>query len=109
MQKTKYASFQAFWPFYLSEHQHPLNRRLHFIGTALALCSLLGFGITRKKRFLLGAPLLGYGFAWVGHFKVEKNRPATFQYPVKSLRGDVKLFGVMCQDYLNKVHERIFS
>lgn len=108
MQKTKYTSFQAFWPFYLSEHQHPLNRRLHFIGTALALSSLLCFGITRKKRFLWCAPLLGYGFAWVGHFKVEKNRPATFQYPLKSLRGDFKLFGVMSQEYLNKLHERIF-
>jgi hypothetical protein len=107
MAKEKYANFKSFWPFYLSEHQHPLNRRLHFIGTGLALLALLGFGITRKKRFLFLAPLLGYGFAWVGHFKVEKNRPATFQYPFKSLRGDLQLFGVMGQAYLNKIRQVI--
>ena len=97
MKKTNYATFKEFWPFYLSEHQHPLNRRLHFIGTVLALLSLLCFGYTHKKRFLLLAPLLGYGFAWVGHFRVEKNRPATFQYPLKSLRGDMSLFVKMCK------------
>lgn len=105
MAKEKYVTFKAFWPFYLSEHQHPLNRRLHFIGTALALLALLCFGVTRKKRFLFLAPFLGYGFAWVGHFKVEKNRPATFQYPLKSLRGDFQLFGLMGQEYFKKIRQ----
>lgn len=105
MTKEKYANFKSFWPFYLSEHQHPLNRRLHFIGTSLALLALLSFGVTRKKRFLLLAPLMGYGFAWVGHFKVEKNRPATFQYPLKSLRGDLQLFGLMGKEYFKKIRQ----
>ena len=107
MDTRKYRSFKAFWPFYLSEHQHPLNRRLHFIGTALALFSLFCFWMTRKKIFLFLAPVLGYSFAWIGHFKIEKNRPATFQYPLKSLRGDFKLFGLMCRENLSKLKQQV--
>lgn len=89
--------FEDFWPFYLYEHRNPLNRKLHFVGTLLALINLGAFLGTRKKRFLLAAPVSGYLFAWIGHFIVEKNRPATFKYPGKSLRGDFKMFGLMLQ------------
>ncbi len=101
-QKTRIESFEDFWPFYLNEHRNPLNRKLHFIGTLLALINLSGFLITRKKRFLLAAPLSGYLFAWIGHFIVEKNRPATFKYPGKSLRGDFKMFALMLQGKLEQ-------
>lgn len=102
----KIKSFEKFWPFYLNEHQHPVNRQLHFIGSALALLSLGTAIVTRKKRFLALAPVLGYIFAWIGHFMIERNRPATFTYPAKSLLGDFKMFGLSLQGKLNAELER---
>ena len=97
MAEKKYKNFEEFWPFYVSEHSKPLNRGLHFTGTLLALISLGTFAVTRKKRFIALAPLVGYGLSWVGHFVVEKNRPATFTYPTESLRGDFKMLSLMLQ------------
>jgi hypothetical protein len=86
-------SFSEFWPYYVSEHSHALNRALHFIGTSLTLV-LLVVGLTTQRWLLLAAmPLAGYGFAWVGHFFVEKNRPATFTYPVWSFMADFVMYG----------------
>jgi hypothetical protein len=83
-------SFEEFWPHYLGEHLHPTNRALHVIGTTLVYGALVA-GFISSPRFFAIAPLLGYGFAWVGHFFVEKNRPATFTYPLWSLRGDFRM------------------
>lgn len=81
-----------FYPYYLSEHLNPTCRKLHFVGTAL-LFVILGFAlITGQYIFLLLIPVVGYGFAWVGHFFFEKNKPATFQYPFYSLASDFRLF-----------------
>ncbi len=86
-------SFAEFYPYYLSEHQHPNSRRLHFLGTAcllnIALCVLFG---AISPWWLLAAPVCGYGFAWLGHLVFEKNRPATFQFPLYSLAGDFVMF-----------------
>ena len=93
MSKTKvYQSLKEFYPFYLSEHRNTTCRVLHFIGTSLVVLSFLGFLISLNYRFLLAMPLLGYGFAWLGHFFFEKNKPATFQYPAYSLASDFLLF-----------------
>ena len=90
--EKKYQSFREFYPFYLSEHSNLNCRRLHFIGSWLVLV-VLGLAIYRSDwRLLLAMPLLGYGFAWIGHFVFEKNRPATFQYPLYSLIGDWVMF-----------------
>ncbi|AZS20184.1 MULTISPECIES: Mpo1-like protein [unclassified Caulobacter] len=87
----RHQSFAAFYPFYISEHAHPVSRRLHVVGTSLVIVFLvLGLGL--DWRFFVAAPLTGYGFAWVGHFVFEKNRPATFKYPVYSLMGDFRLW-----------------
>lgn len=84
----KYKSFAEFYPFYLSEHADITCRRLHFIGSTLVL-TCLAYAITSQNWMALWAlPLLGYGFAWVGHFFFEKNRPATFTYPFYSFLGD---------------------
>ena len=87
-QEKKYTSFASFYPFYLSQHQNVTCRRLHFIGSSLILI-MLAYIIANAAWILLWSlPLCGYGFAWVGHFFFEKNRPATFTYPIYSFIGD---------------------
>lgn len=81
-------SFRAFYPFYLGEHRNRTCRRLHVAGSVLVLAILATVLISRHWWGLLLLPLVGYGFAWVGHFFFEKNRPATFSYPLYSLMGD---------------------
>jgi len=88
----QFSTFDEFWPFYLSQHQNRTNRRLHFIGTTLALALIsVGF-LARRPILFLAAPVAGYGFAWVGHFFFENNRPATFQFPLMSLRADFRMY-----------------
>lgn len=103
----KYKYFREFWPFYVQEHKHPLNRRLHFLGTALALGCVAGAAIRRKPRLLFLAPIFGYFFAWLGHFVVEKNRPATFQYPLMSLCGDFKMFALMATGRMDEAVQKV--
>jgi hypothetical protein len=88
----RYASFRDFYPFYLSEHRHRACRRLHFVGSLLVLAAIAVAILTRNPWWLLAAPVAGYGFAWVGHFFYEKNRPATFTHPLYSLVGDWVMF-----------------
>ncbi|MGE3745555.1 MAG: Mpo1-like protein [Sphingomonadaceae bacterium] len=81
-----------FYPFYLTEHSHPANRALHVAGTGSVVALAVGAVVTRKPRLLLGIPIVGYGFAWVGHFLFEHNSPATFKQPVLSLVSDFLMF-----------------
>ena len=85
----RYASFAEFYPFYLGEHAHPVCRRLHVVGSTLVLAIIVAV-IARivSPWALLALPLVGYGFAWIGHFYFEKNNPATFKYPLYSFAGD---------------------
>lgn len=83
-----YASFKEFYPFYLSQHKNLTCRRLHFFGSSTVLAMVLYIIVTGKWLLLLSIPLLGYGFAWIGHFFFEKNKPATFTYPWYSFLGD---------------------
>ena len=85
---SRYASFREFYPFYLSEHRNPTCRKLHFAGTSLVIGIVVLAITTANPWWLLATPLAGYGFAWVGHFAFEKNRPATFTYPAWSFMGD---------------------
>jgi len=87
----RYRSFSAFYPFYLTEHVNPTSRRLHVVGTSLVI-ACLAMGVFVSAWWFIAAPLVGYGFAWVGHFVFEKNRPATFKYPLYSLAGDFRLW-----------------
>ena len=88
----RYQSFAEFYPFYLSEHADRRTRRIHFVGSALALFCLLWALLSGEAGWFLAAVICGYGFAWFGHFFFEKNRPATFKYPLYSLMGDGKMF-----------------
>ena len=85
---ARFRRFADFYPYYLGEHSHPLNRRLHVCGTLLAVGLAVAALATGRFALLWLVPLAGYGFAWVGHFRVERNRPATFTYPFYSLAGD---------------------
>jgi hypothetical protein len=85
---ARFATFREFYPFYLSEHRNATCRRLHFIGSSLVLGLVLAAIVTPYWWLILLTPVAGYGFAWVGHFKFEKNRPATFRYPAWSFTGD---------------------
>lgn len=91
-----YTSFAAFWPYYLREHSKPETRALHYVGTSLVVaiaCFAIWSGIaTGNWWWLIGMPVAGYFFAWIAHFSVEKNRPATFTYPLWSLAADFKMW-----------------
>jgi len=89
---TRYSSFREFYPFYLSEHTHPMCRRLHFVGSMLALGFAIAAVSARSVWWLLLAVLFGYGCAWAGHLFFEHNRPATFTHPVYSFIGDWAMF-----------------
>ncbi|MCA0426624.1 MAG: DUF962 domain-containing protein [Bacteroidetes bacterium] len=92
MNETRFKSFSEFYPFYLSEHKNKTCRILHFIGTTLFFVFLMGAFLFHEPRMLILCPLAGYGFAWVGHFFFEKNKPATFKYPLWSLLGDFRMY-----------------
>ena len=88
MPEARFATFREFYPFYLSEHRNPTCRKLHFAGSTLVLVLLAAGIATGNGWYFAAIPFAGYGFAWVGHFGFEKNRPATFKYPAWSLAGD---------------------
>ncbi|NII09626.1 DUF962 domain-containing protein [Oleiagrimonas sp. C23AA] len=88
----RFQSFRQFYPYYLSEHRDRRCRRLHFAGSLGVLAVLLWAWISADPWWLLAAPLIGYGFAWIGHFGFEHNRPATFSHPLYSLAGDWVMF-----------------
>ena len=92
MAERTYTSFAEFWPFYLREHSRPATRRLHYIGTGLVIALAIAALLTRNWWLLIALPVAGYFFAWVAHFTVEKNRPATFTYPLWSLAADFRMF-----------------
>jgi hypothetical protein len=104
---TEFSTLEEFWPFYLSQHMKPLTRRLHFIGTTAGLlCLALGLGL-KNSVFLPTGLALSYGFAWAGHFFVEKNSPATFKYPGLSFRADFKMYALMWRGGLEEELSRL--
>ena len=107
MSERKYGSFEEFWPFYVSQHSKKSTRTLHFIGSTLALGAVAAAVVTRRPALLLGAPLAGYGAAWISHFFVEKNKPATFTYPLWSLMGDARMWWKTVNGMMDAEAERV--
>ncbi len=90
--RPRFTSFADFYPYYLSEHADRTSRRLHFAGsTGVIACVIAGIA-TGSGWWFLAALICGYGFAWVGHFFFERNRPATFRHPFYSLLGDWRMY-----------------
>jgi hypothetical protein len=94
MTDDHFETFDDFWPYYLAEHADPTNRALHVAGTLTAVATAGYAAATRKPKLLALAPAIGYGAAWIGHFFIEKNKPATFKHPLWSLIGDFKMAGM---------------
>lgn len=96
------ASYGEFYWYYLSEHRNPTSRTLHFIGTFGVICLALLAPFLGKWWMFALLPVMGYGFAWVGHFFFEKNKPATFKYPLWSLGSDFGMFWHIITGQINK-------
>ena len=102
MADRQFKSFREFWPFYLGEHSKPATRLLHCIGTLTALGTVIALiGIGKWWLFPL-ALVPGYAFAWISHFFVEKNQPATFTYPLWSFMGDWKMLAMTLTERLKR-------
>ena len=99
--KPRITTFEAFWPFYLGEHSLPTTRWFHFVGTTIALLNLISAVVFLAPTYVVSALLSGYFFAWVSHFFIEKNRPATFTYPLWSFIADWKMWAMMATGRLN--------
>jgi hypothetical protein len=107
--ERRFASFADFWPYYVREHQKPITRALHFIGSTAVLATAVAAFVVGRPWLLLLMPVVGYGFAWIGHFGFEKNRPATFKYPVYSLLGDWVMYGKILSGTMRAEVERVIA
>jgi hypothetical protein len=105
----EYCSFADFWPFYLREHSKPRTRALHYVGTTLVVGIAILAVLSGRWTWLLALPLAGYGLAWIAHFAVEKNRPATFTYPLWSLAADFKMWWLWLTRRLEPELEKALS
>jgi hypothetical protein len=107
MAQQEIKSFAEFWPFYVEEHSRPATRALHFAGTATGLACVVALAANGKWKWLPLALIPGYAAAWAGHFLIEKNRPATFKYPLWSFLADQKMFGLMLTRRMEEEVEKL--
>lgn len=107
MSEQRFNSFAEFWPYYLAEHSKPETRAIHAIGTTASVACIAALIAKRKWKLLPLAFIPGYGAAWLSHFLVEKNRPATFDYPLWSFISDYKMIGMMIAGKMDREVERV--
>jgi len=104
---TTPTNYTEFWDFYVHEHSLPLTRLLHLIGTSLGIALLVFFVARGQWYFFPVFFVVGYGFAWYSHFFIEKNRPASFRYPIWSFISDFKMIGFMLAGRMAAEVERV--
>lgn len=107
--EKRFETFEEFWPFYVKEHAQKSTRIMHFVGTTAAVGMFATGVLLRKKWMMLVAPVFGYGPAWVSHFFIEKNRPATFKYPRWSLMADFVMWNKMVRGEMDAEVERVLA
>jgi hypothetical protein len=104
---TNPQNYTEFWDFYVSEHSQSMTRLLHFAGTSLGII-LLVFFITRGRWYFFPAFfVVGYTFAWFAHFVVEKNKPASFRFPLWSFISDFKMMWYMITGRMGREVARV--
>lgn len=103
----KMTKYEDFWPFYLGQHVRPATRGLHYVGTSLGLAILATAIVSGNWWLLIPSVVSGYLFAWIGHFFVEHNRPATFTYPLWSFVSDFRMYGYWLSGRLSGELERL--
>ncbi|MFT3923935.1 MAG: DUF962 domain-containing protein [Myxococcales bacterium] len=109
MTAPRIESFEDFWPYYVGAHRNPKNRAFHYVGTSSAvLCATVGV-LTQNPLLVLAAPVVGYGPAWIGHFLIEGNKPATFGYARYSLMADFKMLGLALRGKMADEVTRLFG
>lgn len=91
----QFSTFEDFFPWYVGQHSKRATRCIHFVGTHLGAATALTGLVTRRPALIAAMPVVSYGFAWFSHFAIEKNNPASFGHPLWSLRGDVRMLGMM--------------
>jgi hypothetical protein len=105
----RFRTFDEFWPYYVREHSKPLTRKFHFVGTGAFLALAVASVRLRRPSLFLASAVAGYGPAWISHFFIEKNRPATFTYPAWSLLADFKMFGMMLRGEMDAEVARVMA
>ncbi len=106
MRESQPGTFAEFWPYYVREHRQARTRIWHFVGTTLAIVAVAAAAVLQSGWWLLAAPFCGYAFAWLSHLWVEKNRPATFKYPLWSLLADFKMWALILTGRMRSEVER---
>jgi hypothetical protein len=104
---TSFSSFEEFWPFYVSQHSKRGNRAFHFAGTTAGIVSVAGAIAQRRPVLFVWGLVLGYGLSWIGHYAIEKNRPATFGHPFWSLASDFRMYGLMWRGKMTEEARRL--
>jgi hypothetical protein len=107
--EKRYETFEEFWPDYVRAHSQKATRTLHFIGTSMAMACIGGALVFRRPSLLLLVPVVGYGPAWIGHFFIEHNKPATFNHPIYSLRADLVMFKKILEGTMDAEVERVMA
>ena len=102
-----FPTYDAFWLHYLAQHRRPGTRLLHYAGTSLGVTCVILAAALGDWRLLVAAPLVGYGCAWIGHFGLEGNKPATFGHPLWSFVSDFRMLGLAATGRLGRELRRI--
>jgi len=106
---TQISNYSEFWDYYVLEHSMPMTRYFHFVGTILSLVLLVWFLRSGSFLYIPLCFVVGYGFAWFSHFFIEKNKPATFEYPLWSFISDYKMILYMLLGKMDAEVERVIG